>query len=212
MTERELADGTNAKNAAPLPLRERNKLRTRHELLQAALEVFADAGYSAATVESIAARAGTSKVTLYTYFPQGREELYCVLYEQINVELIAAAERVYSEPGHFADRIGGLTQTLLDVAQRPLVGRFYSLEDPSLESVLNPVRGHASRAWISYIAADLRQVKKAGGLRTRATPQALATMIVGTMRSALTEVSRGRAKPDQLANAVDSLVRGLEQT
>lgn len=195
---------------APMSIRERNKLRTRQVLLQAALEVFAEAGFGSATVESIAARAGASKVTVYSYFPQGREELYRELYEQINRELIELSDEIYREPGHFADRIAELTAALLDIAQRPLVGRFYSIDDPSLDAALNPVRGHASRAWVDHITADLKAAKRAGRLRSKANPQALAVMIVGTMRAALTEVARGWAKADQLAAAVDSLVRGLE--
>ena len=56
-------------------------MRTRQELLDAALEVFAESGYGSASVERIAARAGVSKATLYTYFPHGRDELYRELYE-----------------------------------------------------------------------------------------------------------------------------------
>lgn len=195
----------------PLSIRERNKLRTRQVLLQAALEIFAEAGYGSATVEAIAARAGASKVTVYSYFPQGREELYRELYEQINLELVILADDVYDEPGHFADRIAKLTRALLDVAQQPLIGRFYSIDDSSLDAALSPVRGRASRAWIDYIAKDFKAAKKEGRLRSNAPPQALAAVVVGTMRSTLTEVARGRVKPDQLAAAVDSLVRGLER-
>ncbi|ANW67249.1 hypothetical protein BCA37_30175 [Mycobacterium sp. djl-10] len=197
-------------NPAPMSIRERNKLRTRQVLLQAALEVFAESGYGSAAVETIAARAGASKVTVYSYFPQGREELYRELYEQINQELIELSDQIYSEDGHFADRIAKLTTALLDIAQRPLIGRFYSIDDPALDAALNPVRGHASRAWIEHIAADLKAAKRQGRLRAKATPHALATMIVGTMRAALTEVARGWDKADQLAAAVDALVRGLE--
>lgn len=46
-----------------LSVRERNKLRTRRELLDAALEVFAEVGYGSASVEKIAERAGVAKAT-----------------------------------------------------------------------------------------------------------------------------------------------------
>jgi AcrR family transcriptional regulator len=196
---------------APLPLRERNKRRTRQELLQAALEVFAEAGYGSATVEAIATRAGTSKVTVYTYFPQGREELFRELYEQVNTELVERATDIYSRDGHFADRVVELTRALLDVAERPLIGRFYSIEDPSLDAALNPVRGHASRMWIELISKDLQSAQNENRLTSTATPEAIATLVVGAMRSALSDVARGWAQSPDLELAIESLVRGLEK-
>lgn len=201
---------TDAKDA-PLSLRERNKLRTRQELLQAALEVFAEAGYGSATVEAIATRAGTSKVTVYTYFPQGREELFRELYEQINTELVERATDIFGRKGHFADRVVGLTRALLDVAERPLIGRFYSIEDPSLDQALKPVRGHASRMWIELIAKDLQSAQNENRLASTASPEAIATLVVGAMRSALSDVARGWSRSADLEQALESLVRGLEK-
>lgn len=201
---------TDAKHA-PLSLRERNKLRTRQELLQAALEVFAETGYGSATVEAIANRAGTSKVTVYTYFPQGREELFRVLYEQINTELVERATDIYSRAGHFADRVVGLTRALLEVAERPLIGRFYSIEDPSLDQALNPVRGQASRMWSELIAKDLQSAQNESRLASTAAPEAIATLVVGALRSALSDVARGWARSTDLEEAIESLVRGLEK-
>src|SRR5262249_27065160 len=150
--------------AAPLSLRERNKLRARQEMLQAALEVFAESGFGSATVENIASRAGASKVTLYTYFPQGREELFRELYEEINNELLERASVIYAAEGDFAERVLALTEALLDVARRPLIGRFYSIDDPALDAALNPVRGHASRVWADLISKDVAAAQAQGAV------------------------------------------------
>ncbi|GHP18402.1 hypothetical protein RN2511_031380 [Rhodococcus sp. NKCM2511] len=194
--------------AGTLSLRERNKIRTRQELLQSALEVFAEVGYGGATVEAIAALAGASKVTVYTYFPQGREELFRELYEQINTELLERAAVVYSEPGDFADHIQALARALFDVAERPLQGRFYSIDDPALDQAVNPVRGHASSVWIGLISEDLAHAAARGEIGTD-NPDALATLIVGAMRWALTDIARRRATAHDLLAGLDALVRGL---
>jgi AcrR family transcriptional regulator len=194
---------------APLPLRERNRLRTRRELLDAALEVFAESGYGSATVENIAARAGTSKVTLYTYFPQGREELFRELYEDVNTELIERASAIYAGGGDFATRVLALTGALVEIAGRPLLGRFYSIDDPALDEALNPVRGHASRVCAELIAADLAAARKAGAARTQASPEALAELLVGAMRSALSEVARETVKATDILAAMEALTAGL---
>jgi AcrR family transcriptional regulator len=57
--------------AAPAPtgLRERKKARTRAAIQRHALRLFRDSGYSATTMEQIAAAADVSPSTLYRYFP-----------------------------------------------------------------------------------------------------------------------------------------------
>ena len=195
---------------APLSLRERNRLRTRRELLDAALEVFAESGYGSATVENIAARAGASKVTLYSYFPQGREELFRELYEEINTEVIEKTSAIYAaEGGDFTTRVLAVTEVLLEIGRRPLVGRFYSIDDPALDQALNPVRGHASRVTADLISADLAAAQEAGAVTTTAPPAAIAELLVGAMRSALSEVARARATSKDLTAAMEALVSGL---
>jgi len=193
-----------------LTLRERNKLRTRQELLDAALEVFADSGYGSATVEAIAATAGASKVTLYAYFPHGRDELFRVIYDEINNQLLEQATQVYgSMTGLYVDRILALTKALMDVAQNPLIGRFYSIEDPALDVALDPVRGHASRVWTELIARDLEEARVAGTINTKGNPNALAVLLVGAMRSALSDVSQARVPSQDILDAFEALISTL---
>lgn len=56
------------------------------EILQAALEVFAEQGLAGARIDDIAARAGVGKGTLYHYFP-GKDELFRELVRQTVREL-----------------------------------------------------------------------------------------------------------------------------
>ena len=52
-----------------LPLRERKKLKTRHAIQDAALELFEAASFDAVTVDQIADRAEVAPATVYRYFP-----------------------------------------------------------------------------------------------------------------------------------------------
>jgi AcrR family transcriptional regulator len=52
-----------------LPRRQQNRLNRERQILDAALKVFADTGYSGTTMDAVAAEAGVTKPTLYSYFP-----------------------------------------------------------------------------------------------------------------------------------------------
>jgi AcrR family transcriptional regulator len=57
------------------PPRQRDKERTRREILEVATREFADRGYASARVDEIAARTRTTKRMIYYYFG-GKEQLY----------------------------------------------------------------------------------------------------------------------------------------
>jgi len=50
-------------------LREAQKQLTRDTIVERALELFTEKGYSATTIDEIAASAGTTRVTFYAYYP-----------------------------------------------------------------------------------------------------------------------------------------------
>lgn len=62
----------------PLPRRLQNRLDRERRILDAALTVFARMGYSGATMDAVAAEAGLTKPTLYTYF-SSKESLFSAM-------------------------------------------------------------------------------------------------------------------------------------
>jgi AcrR family transcriptional regulator len=56
--------------------------RRRPLVLDAALEIFAEGGFSDASMQAIADRAGVSKAVLYDCFPGGKQEIYYALLER----------------------------------------------------------------------------------------------------------------------------------
>jgi AcrR family transcriptional regulator len=89
----------------------------RAQLLDAALEVFAEQGYHAAAMDDIAERAGVSKPVLYQHFP-GKLELYRALlthYADVMVGTVASAlesspdneQRVHGAVAAYFDFVAG---------------------------------------------------------------------------------------------------------
>jgi TetR/AcrR family transcriptional regulator len=63
--------------------RERRKEARPAELLEAALDLFVEKGFTATRAEEVAARAGVSKGTLFRYFPSKEQLLNAVVRENI---------------------------------------------------------------------------------------------------------------------------------
>ncbi|TXC65823.1 TetR/AcrR family transcriptional regulator [Piscinibacter aquaticus] len=62
------------------------------ELIDAALELFAEKGFAATRSEEVAARAGVAKGTLYLYYPSKEELLKAVISQRLSSEIVAVTE------------------------------------------------------------------------------------------------------------------------
>jgi AcrR family transcriptional regulator len=61
---------------SPTTLRERKKQATRDRLLEVAQELFVERGYTATSIDEIAARADVSRATVFNYFARKEEFLH----------------------------------------------------------------------------------------------------------------------------------------
>ncbi len=131
--------------AEQAPKRERRKQARPGELLDAALDLFVEKGFSATRVDEVAARAGVSKGTLFLYF-QSKEGLFkAVVRENIANKFPTWQEEFITFEGTSADmlryaltswweRIGktrasGITKLVMSEAQNfPEIAAFYQEE------------------------------------------------------------------------------------
>ena len=132
-----------AKTNTALSRRRRKEARPG-ELIDAAIEVFAEKGFSGSRLEDVARRAGVSKGTAYLYFPN-KEALFKAAIHEVVVTRIAMGEREVEEwrgsseellrqvLGHWAQvirsRQGGLLKLIVAEARNfPDLAAWYHTE------------------------------------------------------------------------------------
>jgi TetR/AcrR family transcriptional regulator len=94
--------------AAPAT-RQRRKEARPQELIDAALELFVEKGFSATRAEEVAQRAGVSKGTLYLYYPSKEELFKAVIAQSLGSRIEQTAQQVQAYRG----RMGPLLEDLL---------------------------------------------------------------------------------------------------
>ncbi len=192
-----------------MSLRERNKRRTREEILIAALATFNEVGFTKCSAEKVLQHAGISRGTLYGYFPGGVEEIFREIYVELSEEVIAIGSDLRERESDPQKRILGLATALFDLCSSPEKGRFYSHIRPSLTVILEPVLGGASETFGRFIAEDLSNCLAGKNKQGTASIQALTVLITGAMREASIKVSENPSTKQRYLKAIKNLTAAL---
>lgn len=127
-----------------LSRREQNRMTRRGQILDAALQVFAEQGFSGASMEAVARASGLTKPTLYQYFPTKEVLFAAVLAARRDTMLLAIdradPDRMVAQIHTFAWRYAetvlrpdllALARLIVGEAQRfPDIGRAYQSGGP----------------------------------------------------------------------------------
>lgn len=98
-----------------LPRRQQNRLNRERAILEAALTVFAAQGYSGTTMDAVAAEAGVTKPTLYSYFPSKEGLFQAMMLDKRDVML-----DVFEHPsGDMVRDLHGFAWAYADTVMRP---------------------------------------------------------------------------------------------
>lgn len=185
---------------------EARKAATRERIVAAALDQLAEGGYSSASVQAVAARAGVATGSVYRYFPS-KSELFAEVFRRASegeMRLFAEATADAERPA--AERIAAAVESF---ARRALAGpvRAYALiaepVDPSVEAERLTFR----RGYRDVLAGVLRDGVEAGELAPHDT-ESTAAALVGAIGEALV----GPLAPDaRRAAHREALVASLVQ-
>jgi len=94
--------------------RERERLRHRKEILEAARRVFARSGYNSATMENIASESEFSLATLYKFFGS-KENLFMEILLQLLEKLEQLTEEILSRPSSCRERVADLFDARMEL-------------------------------------------------------------------------------------------------
>ena len=127
-----------------LSRREQNRLDRAQQILDSALRVFAEMGYSGTTMDAVAAEAGLTKPTLYSYFPSkeslfqammlGKRDRMLDVFEHPSPE--GMVQDLYTFAWDYADTVMrpdllSLARLIIGEVQRfPEIGRAYQASGP----------------------------------------------------------------------------------
>ncbi len=146
-----------ARAATPEHPRRGPRALLQDEIIRVAALCFSEMGYRATTLDTIAAKVGVSKVTLYKHVPS-KEELLCRMFER-TIQSFRAGLRQIVEQSLPADeklqRIIRYQVTLL-AAQLPLIRVFFS-EEGSLPAAMARRVAREKREYDRAIEAVLRE-------------------------------------------------------
>jgi len=154
--------------------------QTRQDLLDAALTVFSQKGYTATRLEDVASSAGVTRGAIYHHFGS-KVELYSALIEEANKVGNSAIDRAVNEGGTFIEivsRILVYTFGLLEDDQRFSEVMALQLTTPDVE-VLSQRRYDEAQELVASISGFFKVIIEQGELQQGLDPVTAARAFLG---------------------------------
>ncbi|MFN7179095.1 TetR/AcrR family transcriptional regulator [Hyphomonas sp.] len=187
---------------------------TREAVLRAARQHFAEDGYSATSLNAIAATAGVSKGALFHHF-DSKEDLFLTLWRDLQLEMdvearaAALAARDRNDP--FAAFLAG-SRVYLDWASRSEYQRIVLVDGPS---VLGPARWHELEFDLGKrtLVPGTEFMASKGMIPAHLTVPA-ALMLQASLNAAAYALSQGKldVSREQYMETFERILRGMGQT
>ena len=152
----------------------------RAAILESALEVFSERGFSEASLDDVATRGGISKALIYEHFPSKRELQLAVLDTNMR-DLIDAVVSAVSAVDTDEERLrSGIESFLVFASERPNVLRLMTrnVSDPVAGETIDRLREEAATTIASIMAQNAPELKP-GDLDLETTVAIVAHLMAG---------------------------------
>jgi AcrR family transcriptional regulator len=185
----------------PQGLRERKKQRTREQIIEAAMGLFAERGYHATTIADIATAADVAPRTFFTYFPSKEAVVFHNVERDLDSLASALRDRLPGETAFDALRrwIDAMFDHWMAEGDEALLRKRLCRENEGLANFQGGIMARIQELLLEAIADDLGEPRDA--LRPRlVTAAAIAalTSLEGTLHEK-TEQRGPAAKAEALA-------------
>lgn len=141
-------------------LRAMQKEQTRLRLLETALDMFQSKGYSATTIDDIAAAAGTTRVTFYAHFPS-RRAIMATLIDELNVILERDDSPEGSTAAALVDVVRAGTPAAIEAWLRAQSARWPTIRpyivSAHAAAAVEPELREMLDAWANDVAGDVEK-------------------------------------------------------
>lgn len=137
--------------------------------------------FESITVDEVAQRAGVSRGTIYSYFPDGRDQLIQDAYRRIAEQVVAKGSTERAKSIGFTDRVLSLARALTGITATA-EGRFYGLLGTATFGPLGGITGGASAQFFAMLVEDLEHARDSGLLTVEAPLQEIAVLVSGALR------------------------------
>ena len=168
----------------PTPRTEARRAEVRERIVRAALELVRRGGYRAASMASVAARAGVATGTVYRHFPS-KAELFAEVFRVASQHEVDAVAAAMAQPAPLQDRIAAGVEIF---ARRALRGRrlAWALLAEPVDPAVEEERLVFRRAYAQVFSASLREGVVDGSLPAQ-DPDLVAVALTGAIGEVLTQ-------------------------
>lgn len=160
-----------------------------------------EVGFESITIDEVAKRAGVSRGTIYSYFPEGREQLIQDAYLRIADRVVAQGAADRAECTDVTERVLALAGALVRVTSTP-EGRFYGILGNATFGPLGGVTGSASGRFHTMLVEDLDRARSNGLLAAGAPVNELAVLLSGALREIGATTAREPERAPRLLSAL----------
>lgn len=180
---------------------------TRASLLATARNVFSERGYAATSMDDLTAQAGLTRGALYHHFGDKKGLLLAVV-EQIDAEMDQRLQAISDSTGDLWEGFRRRCRAYLEMALEPEIQRIV-LRDA--RAVLGGASPDSQRHCLESMQGLIHELIQQG-IVADACPQALASLIYGSLAEAafwIADGNEGNARLTKGVAALELLLRGL---
>ncbi|MFJ1339911.1 TetR/AcrR family transcriptional regulator [Pseudomonas caricapapayae] len=180
---------------------------TRATLLATARKVFSERGYAETSMDDLTAQAGLTRGALYHHFGD-KKGLLAAVVEQIDAEMDARLQAISDTVGDTWEGFSQRCQAYLEMALEPEIQRIVLRDARAVLGGASPeAQRHCLESMQSLINKLIQQ-----GVVAEADPQALASLVYGSLAEAAFWIANGDdgdTRVQRSSAALELLLRGL---